>query len=50
MIHIAAEEARLLSDQPVTSYALVQVGKEVELHILDPQAFRTVKHVVIMTS
>jgi chromosome segregation ATPase len=50
VIHIAAEEARLLSDQPVSSYALVQVGEEVELHILDPLAFRTVKHVVIMTS
>jgi hypothetical protein len=50
VIHIAAEEARLLSDQPVTSYALVQVGKEMELHILDPLAFRAVKHVIIMTS
>lgn len=50
VIHIAAEEARVLSDQPVTSYALVPVGKELELHILDPLAFRTVKHVVIMTS
>lgn len=50
VIHIAAEEARLLSDQPVSSYALVQVGDEMELHILDPQAFRTVKHVVILTS
>ncbi len=50
VIHIAAKEARLLSDQPITSYALVPVGKELDLHILDPQAFRTVKHVVIMTS
>jgi hypothetical protein len=50
MIHIAAEKARVLSDQPVTSYTLVPVGKELELHILDPQAFRAVKHVVIMTS
>lgn len=50
VIHIAAEKVRLLSDQPVSSYALVQVGEEVELHILDPQAFRTVKHVVILTS
>jgi hypothetical protein len=49
VIRIAADEARLLSDQPVSSYALVQVGDAVELHILDPLAFRTVKHVVIMT-
>jgi uncharacterized coiled-coil protein SlyX len=50
VIHIAAKEARVLSDQPVTSYALVPVGTELDLRILDPQAFRTVKHVVIMTS
>ncbi len=50
VIHIAAEEARVLSDQPVTSYSLVPAGKELDLHILDPQAFRAVKHVVIMTS
>ncbi len=50
VIHIAADEVRLLSDQPVTSYALVPVGEEFELHILDPVAFRAVKHVVIMTS
>lgn len=50
VIHIAAKEARILSDQPVTSYALVPVGEELDLHILDPQAFRAVKHVVIMTS
>jgi archaellum component FlaC len=50
VIHIAAKKARVLSDQPVTSYALVPVGEEFDLHILDAQAFRAVKHVVIMTS
>jgi hypothetical protein len=50
VLHIAAEKARLLSDQPVTSYAFVPVGKELDLHILDAQAFRAVKHVVILTS
>jgi len=50
VIHIAAEEARILSDQPVSSYELVPVGKELDLRIVDPQAFRTVKHVVILKS
>lgn len=49
VIHIAAPKARVLSAQPSASYSLVPVGKEVELRILDAQAFRTVKHVVIQT-
>jgi len=50
VIHIAAEKAQVLSDQPASSYALQQVGKELELRILDPKQFRTVKHLVIVTT
>ena len=48
-ILIPAEEARVLTDQPLSSYMLELVGGQLELRILDPQAFRTVKHVIIMT-
>lgn len=49
-IHAPAVKVRVLSPQPVSSYELVQVGTETELHILDPKEFRKVKHVVIMTT
>jgi predicted nucleic acid-binding Zn-ribbon protein len=50
VIHIPAEKARVLSDQPPLSYELQKVGEQMELHILDPRAFRMVKHVIIMTT
>jgi type II secretory pathway component PulJ len=50
VIHIPAEKAKVLSDQPPASYQLVAVGDQLELHIVDPKAFRTVKHVVIVTT
>ena len=49
VIRIPAEEARIISAQPLASYELQPVGDQLELRILDPQAFRTVKHVIIMT-
>lgn len=48
-ILIPAEEARVLTDQPLSSYTLELVGGQLELRILDPQSFRSVKHVIIMT-
>jgi len=50
VIHIASEKAQVLSDQPVASYVLEPVGKELELRITDPKQFRTVKHLVIVTT
>ncbi len=50
VIPIPAEKARVLTDQPVSSYQLQAVGERLELHILDPKAFRTVKHVIIVTA
>ena len=48
IIPIPAEKARVISDQPTSSYSLLPAGKNLELHILDAKAFRTVKHVVIV--
>jgi predicted nucleic acid-binding Zn-ribbon protein len=50
VIHIPSKKAKLLSDQPPASYELQAVGEELELRILDPRLFRTVKHVIIMKS
>ncbi len=44
------DKVKVLSPQPPGSYQLVSVDGRVELHILDPVAFRRVKQVVILTS
>ena len=49
-IQIPSEKARVLTNQPLSSYELQTVGQQMELRILDPKAFRTVKHVIIMAS
>ena len=49
VIHIPGVKAQVLSAQPLSSYELLPAGDEIMLRILDPQEFRTVKHVVIMT-
>lgn len=48
VIPVEAEEARVVSAQPVDSYALADGGNGIELRILDPEAFRAVKHVIIV--
>ncbi len=49
VIRIPYQKAVVLSAQPVTSYSIQPVSKEmVELHILNPTEFRKVKHVVIV--
>jgi len=49
VIRIPAEKAQILTSQPVTSYVLTPVSKElVELRILDPKEFRKVRHLVIL--
>jgi hypothetical protein len=50
VITIPADKAQIVSDQPVSSYALQQVGEQLELRILDPREFRKVKHLVIVTT
>jgi chromosome segregation ATPase len=49
VILIPATKAKVVSPQPVASYELQLVGEQLELRILDAHAFRTVKHVIIMT-
>ena len=49
-ILIPADEAKVVSDQPLGSYSLELAGEDqMQLRILDPQAFRTVKHLIIVT-
>ncbi len=49
VVRTHAAKVQVLSPQPPTSYELKLEGGWMELHILDPQAFRTVKHLVILT-
>lgn len=48
-ILIPDDEVKVISDQPTASYTLELVGEQMELRITDPQAFRSVKHLIIMT-
>lgn len=49
VIRIPSDKAQVLSAQPVTSYVIQPVGKDlVELRILDAKEFRKIKHLVIL--
>ncbi len=49
VIRIPSDRAQVLSAQPVASYVIEPVGKDlVELRIVDPKEFRKVKHLVIL--
>jgi hypothetical protein len=51
VIRIPAERVEVVSNQPASSYTLVEVGEDLfELRIIDPTQFRTVKHLVILTA
>jgi predicted nucleic acid-binding Zn-ribbon protein len=50
VVRIPAKKAQVLTGQPTTSYLLRLVGEAWELKITDPQQFRSVKHLVIVTS
>jgi hypothetical protein len=50
VIPIAATKARVLTPQPPQSYSIELVGGQLELRILDPQEFRKVRHLVIVTA
>lgn len=49
VVRTPATRVQVLSQQPVSSYAVQLVDGRVEIHILDPVEFRKVKHLVIMT-
>jgi hypothetical protein len=48
-VEIPAKEARVVTAQPASSYALEPLGDHTLLRILDPKEFRKVRHVVIVT-
>jgi len=50
VIPTPAAKAVVLTPQPTTSYELVAVNGKMELHILDPVAFRKVRRLVILTT
>ncbi len=49
VIATRSTRARVLTPQPQASYELRKVDGSVELHILDPGAFRKVRQLIIMT-
>jgi uncharacterized coiled-coil protein SlyX len=49
VLRIPSPRARVLSAQPASSYTLVPVGRQVELHIVDPRSFRSIRHLVILS-
>lgn len=49
VIHIPSDHVEVITAQPVSSYRLDVVGNETQLTIVDPQAFRAVKHLIVMT-
>lgn len=49
-IRIPSAKAQVVSDQPISSYELQVLGDETVLRILDAASFRTVKHLVIVTT
>jgi predicted RNase H-like nuclease (RuvC/YqgF family) len=50
VVRIAAPKAQVVSAQPASSYELVTVDGQVELHIVNPGEFRKVKQLVIVTA
>lgn len=49
VIRIPSDKVEVLTAQPQSSYQLQVVGTETELRIVDPHAFRAVKHLIVMT-
>ena len=47
-IPVPTKKVQVLSAQQVTSYVLRPVGETTELHIVNPEEFRKIKHVVIL--
>ena len=45
-----SEKVEVISAQPADSYEIREIDGQLELHITDAEAFRTVKHLIIMVS
>ena len=50
VIPLSGKKAQVLTSQPAQSYSIQSVNGRLELHILDAQAFRQVKRLVIVTA
>ena len=50
VIPLSGKKAQVLTPQPTQSYSIQSVNGRLELHILDPHAFRQVKRLVIVTA
>ena len=50
VIPLTGKKAQVLTSQPSKSYSIENVNGRLELHILDAQAFRQVKRLVIVTA
>jgi len=50
VIPLTGTKAQVLTPQPAASYSIQSVNGKLELHILDAQAFRQVKRLVIVTA
>jgi peptidoglycan hydrolase CwlO-like protein len=50
VLRIPSKEAQVLTSQPTTSYQLQAVGEEMELRITNPEEFRKIRHLVIVSS
>jgi len=50
VLPISSPRAKVVSAQPAASYELRTTGNGLELHILDPEQFRKVKQVIIVTA
>jgi len=50
VIPLSGKKAQVLTSQPAKSYSIQSVNGRLELHILDAQAFRQVKRLVIVTA
>jgi peptidoglycan hydrolase CwlO-like protein len=49
LVHAPSAKVQVLSAQPTSSYELALGADQTDLHIVDTQQFRKVKHLVIMT-
>jgi hypothetical protein len=50
VVPLSSAKAQVVSAQPVSSYELKLVDGKMELHILDPEQFRKVRQLVIVTA
>jgi hypothetical protein len=50
VIQLSSAKAQVISAQPLSSYELRPINGKIELHIIEPQEFRKVRQLVIVTT